>query len=565
MASWRSRSQEPTAPSTCCSGAFSAAAALPVAPAPMSGSQHLPAARPTPAADPPACHSAGAHCRCSSCAPPQPPAALGCPRHAGPARCLARRTPTARAACSPVGMPPQPPQPPRPLTSSGERASHPIPPPTPPAPLSPAADSDARYALEPRAAYLNPAHSSASLDRGGPVPCRSDHQVLRALPQQAAQRVHAKGLLPRWAAAAGWLAGWLAGWQAGWLPAGGPEAVVAAPCRACGPLRRASQLGAAPAEASPPGPHIRMLPPLPGPPTPLQPPPPWPAPTLQAPLLPAVQCSAARCPAPPPPRPLPASPPCPAHAHAHARALAVNVFDNGGVCLSILKETVPDHLGRVSGWSPSVTVKQILLCIQELLHQPNFGSVARWGRQRAAQPGLRLPALGPEAPWDRRSGRSTAGLRCAGCVVGRACVAGGTKAGAPGLGALQPLLLRGRLTAPPSPPQLARVQREQGQPCRVPQEDEGADGQVHRHRLAALKVAAAGWELGGGSRRGRLLHQSRGRQPAGSTDGSRPACTVYAYRARAGERCVYVCVGGERVSDSREKALGRRCLWPIAG
>jgi ubiquitin-conjugating enzyme E2 I len=44
------------------------------------------------------------------------------------------------------------------------------------------------------------------------------------------------------------------------------------------------------------------------------------------------------------------------------------VFDNGGVCLSILKETVPDHLGRVSGWSPSVTVKQILLCIQELLH-----------------------------------------------------------------------------------------------------------------------------------------------------------------------------------------------------
>ncbi|PNW88213.1 hypothetical protein CHLRE_01g019450v5 [Chlamydomonas reinhardtii] len=56
----------------------------------------------------------------------------------------------------------------------------------------------------------------------------------------------------------------------------------------------------------------------------------------------------------------------------------VNVFDDGGVCLSILKEVVPKHLGDVSGWRPSFTVKQILIAMQELLSSPNFGSVANF-------------------------------------------------------------------------------------------------------------------------------------------------------------------------------------------
>ncbi|KAG2493635.1 hypothetical protein HYH03_008152 [Edaphochlamys debaryana] len=54
----------------------------------------------------------------------------------------------------------------------------------------------------------------------------------------------------------------------------------------------------------------------------------------------------------------------------------VNVFDNGGICLSILKEVVPGHLGDVSGWRPNFTVKTILTSVQELLCHPNFGSVA---------------------------------------------------------------------------------------------------------------------------------------------------------------------------------------------
>ena len=54
----------------------------------------------------------------------------------------------------------------------------------------------------------------------------------------------------------------------------------------------------------------------------------------------------------------------------------VNVCPHSGaVCLSILKEVVPDHLGRVPGWAPSVTAMQVLVAIQELLHTPNFGSV----------------------------------------------------------------------------------------------------------------------------------------------------------------------------------------------
>ncbi|KAG2447222.1 hypothetical protein HYH02_007962 [Chlamydomonas schloesseri] len=56
----------------------------------------------------------------------------------------------------------------------------------------------------------------------------------------------------------------------------------------------------------------------------------------------------------------------------------VNVFEDGSVCLSILKEVVPGHLGDVSGWRASFTVKQILIAMQELLSSPNFGSIANW-------------------------------------------------------------------------------------------------------------------------------------------------------------------------------------------
>ena len=45
-----------------------------------------------------------------------------------------------------------------------------------------------------------------------------------------------------------------------------------------------------------------------------------------------------------------------------------NVFDSGHVCLSILKE----H----EGWKPSLTVKQVLLGIQDLLTDPNPRSPA---------------------------------------------------------------------------------------------------------------------------------------------------------------------------------------------
>ncbi|GIL73724.1 hypothetical protein Vretimale_5390 [Volvox reticuliferus] len=54
----------------------------------------------------------------------------------------------------------------------------------------------------------------------------------------------------------------------------------------------------------------------------------------------------------------------------------VNVFQDGGVCLSVLKEVVPGHLGDVSGWRPNFTIKTILVAVQELLSNPNFGSIA---------------------------------------------------------------------------------------------------------------------------------------------------------------------------------------------
>jgi ubiquitin-protein ligase len=121
---------------------------------------------------------------------------------------------------------------------------------------------------------------------------------------------------------------------------------------------------------------------------------------------------------------------CLLHAHPHTLtpntrpAPAVNVFDNGAVCLSILKESVPDHLGRVSGWTPSVTVKQILLSIQELLHNPNFGSVARWAK-------LGGPGGGGG---DALVGAGAAAWRCGSLLFGAAA------AGAPAAAAPEPPL-----------------------------------------------------------------------------------------------------------------------------
>jgi ubiquitin-conjugating enzyme E2 I len=40
-----------------------------------------------------------------------------------------------------------------------------------------------------------------------------------------------------------------------------------------------------------------------------------------------------------------------------------NVFDDGEICLSIINEE--------KGWKPSITIKQIVLGIQQLLIEPN--------------------------------------------------------------------------------------------------------------------------------------------------------------------------------------------------
>ena len=48
-----------------------------------------------------------------------------------------------------------------------------------------------------------------------------------------------------------------------------------------------------------------------------------------------------------------------------------NVFSDGSICLSILNET--------QGWSPAITIRQMLLGIQELLDNPNPKSPAQEG------------------------------------------------------------------------------------------------------------------------------------------------------------------------------------------
>lgn len=51
----------------------------------------------------------------------------------------------------------------------------------------------------------------------------------------------------------------------------------------------------------------------------------------------------------------------------------VNVYPDGQVCLSILNDD--DEMGGT--WAPSITIKQVLLGIQELLVTPNLNSAAQ--------------------------------------------------------------------------------------------------------------------------------------------------------------------------------------------
>ena len=71
-----------------------------------------------------------------------------------------------------------------------------------------------------------------------------------------------------------------------------------------------------------------------------------------------------------------------AGARALTRARAdPNVYPSGKVCLSILNDE--------KGWKPSVTVKQILTGIQELLDTPNNGDAAQepaWKLYNKSQP-----------------------------------------------------------------------------------------------------------------------------------------------------------------------------------
>jgi ubiquitin-conjugating enzyme E2 I len=46
-----------------------------------------------------------------------------------------------------------------------------------------------------------------------------------------------------------------------------------------------------------------------------------------------------------------------------------NVYDDGKICLSIINEG--------QGWKPSITVKQILIGVQDLLDSPNIKSPAQ--------------------------------------------------------------------------------------------------------------------------------------------------------------------------------------------
>jgi ubiquitin-conjugating enzyme E2 I len=66
-----------------------------------------------------------------------------------------------------------------------------------------------------------------------------------------------------------------------------------------------------------------------------------------------------------------------------------NIYDSGRVCLSIINEEADG-----SGWKPSVTIKQMLVGVQELLGEPNNDDAA----QRSAMTVLRQD----KAEYERR-------------------------------------------------------------------------------------------------------------------------------------------------------------------
>jgi len=55
-----------------------------------------------------------------------------------------------------------------------------------------------------------------------------------------------------------------------------------------------------------------------------------------------------------------------------------NVFNNGGICLSLLKKPENNYLGGLSNcWSAALSLKQIAMAIQELLHNPSTTHAAQ--------------------------------------------------------------------------------------------------------------------------------------------------------------------------------------------
>ena len=55
-----------------------------------------------------------------------------------------------------------------------------------------------------------------------------------------------------------------------------------------------------------------------------------------------------------------------------------NVFNNGGICLSLLKKPESNYLGGYSNcWSAALSLKQLAMAIQELLHNPSTTHAAQ--------------------------------------------------------------------------------------------------------------------------------------------------------------------------------------------
>ena len=123
----------------------------------------------------------------------------------------------------------------------------------------------------------------------------------------------------------------------------------------------------------------------------------------------------------PPPPPPPTHPHPPTHPPTHPpgccsqcklpeKFFHPNIYPSGTVCLSILNED--------EGWRPSITVKQILLGIQELLDNPNPMSPAQSGARagRRHSTACTAPAAAPHqqraAPRRRRARLRSAAARC---------------------------------------------------------------------------------------------------------------------------------------------------------